>query len=338
MNPFISVIVPVYNAQAYIAGCIESILKQTYPHVELLLIIDGATDDSASICHRMQAEDPRITVVDKANEGVSATRNLGIQMAKGEYVCFIDSDDKVAENYLETLLNAAETNAAQLVLCHYQYERETGMFPSGEPELPSYCADTNDLFECYIRPIFRIDRAPNIMGSACRSIISRALLVDNGILFPPCRICEDQLFLLSVLTVCHKVAAINEALYFYNDMVGTSAIRCPYKKDILSDQINYLNGLRDRVERLPITREEKNITYAYGLLSVRKLLLTNAAMNPDDVKRKEEISQIRRSVVFGEHIPADVYRRWFLSQPPKTCAAELLLKLRMYTLLRKLRS
>ena len=100
-RPDISVIVPVYRAEKYISGCIESILNQTLENFELLLVDDGSPDESGRICDEYARKDGRITVVHKKNEGVSIARNTGIDMAKANWVCFIDSDDWVENNYLE---------------------------------------------------------------------------------------------------------------------------------------------------------------------------------------------------------------------------------------------
>ena len=100
----VSVIVPVYNVEAYVGQCIDSILCQTYPAFELLLIDDGSTDQSGRICREAAASDGRVQYYKKENGGLSDARNYGMERAKGEYLTFIDSDDYVEETYLETLL------------------------------------------------------------------------------------------------------------------------------------------------------------------------------------------------------------------------------------------
>lgn len=101
--PLISVIVPVYNVALYLRRCIESILEQTYTNFELILINDGSSDGSEEICNTYQSEDERITVINQANQGVSSARNRGLQIARGQYICFVDSDDYIDKSYLEVL-------------------------------------------------------------------------------------------------------------------------------------------------------------------------------------------------------------------------------------------
>ena len=108
----ISIIIPVYNVEKYISECIESILKQTYNNFELLLINDGSTDTSGNICDKYAELDKRIRVFHKKNEGVGIARNLGIEHARGEWICFIDSDDWISSDYFETIMN--DINIADL--------------------------------------------------------------------------------------------------------------------------------------------------------------------------------------------------------------------------------
>ena len=100
-NGLISVIVPVYNVADYLPKCIESILEQTYPDIQIILVDDGSTDCSPKVCDRYAEKDKRINVLHKENGGVSSARNEGIAIARGKYITFPDSDDKLSENVLE---------------------------------------------------------------------------------------------------------------------------------------------------------------------------------------------------------------------------------------------
>ena len=110
MEPKISIIVPVYNVEKYLERCVESILKQTMTNFELILINDGSSDNSGQVCDELSRKDTRIRVLHIPNGGVSNARNLGIQSSRGEWISFIDSDDFVTEDYLETLLQPVETD------------------------------------------------------------------------------------------------------------------------------------------------------------------------------------------------------------------------------------
>ena len=102
----ISVIVPVYNTAAYLKGCMESILAQTFEDFEVLLVDDGSTDESPALCDAYAEQDRRVKVIHRANGGVSAARNQAVEQATGEWICYVDSDDEVKPDYLKTMVEA----------------------------------------------------------------------------------------------------------------------------------------------------------------------------------------------------------------------------------------
>ena len=119
-QPLVSIILPVYNAQNHLERCIGSILAQTYRDLELIILNDGSKDQSLPVCEAFRAKDSRILLVDKDNSGVSDTRNLGLKLAGGKYIQFVDSDDHIAPDYTQHLVTAAEQNHADLVIAPYK--------------------------------------------------------------------------------------------------------------------------------------------------------------------------------------------------------------------------
>ena len=118
-SPLVSIIVPIYNAQDHIARCLESIRRQTYRNLEILLLNDGSQDVSLQVCQMYAGVDKRILLIDKANSGVAATRNLGLQFATGDYLQFVDADDTLMPNATELLVDRATRSDADLVIAHY---------------------------------------------------------------------------------------------------------------------------------------------------------------------------------------------------------------------------
>lgn len=118
-KPLVSVIVPIYNAQNNIVRCVESIRRQTYENLEILLLNDGSKDVSYPVCEMLSKADARIVLIDKENSGVSATRNLGMRMARGKYLQFVDADDTLEPFATELLVQRAEDNNADLVIAAY---------------------------------------------------------------------------------------------------------------------------------------------------------------------------------------------------------------------------
>ena len=118
-QPLVSIIVPVYNAASHIARCIESIRRQTYQNIEIILLNDGSKDVSLQVCEMYAKIDRRIILLDRDNRGVSATRNLGLKLARGEYLQFADSDDYLEPTATETLVTAAVEHQADMVIAPY---------------------------------------------------------------------------------------------------------------------------------------------------------------------------------------------------------------------------
>lgn len=118
--PKISVIVPIYNVEKYLENCINSIIVQTLEDIEIILINDGSTDKSYEIINKYKAIDSRIIVINKKNSGVSAARNSGLKVSRGEYIAFIDSDDWIEQNMLEKLYKLGKKYNSEVVACNFK--------------------------------------------------------------------------------------------------------------------------------------------------------------------------------------------------------------------------
>lgn len=117
MHPFISVVIPVYNAEKYLRQCVESVLAQTYDDFEIILVNDGSKDASGVICDELAPDDGRIRVIHKENGGAADTRNRGIREAKGDYIAFVDADDYIAPDYLSYLVQLLNTYGVSVSIC-----------------------------------------------------------------------------------------------------------------------------------------------------------------------------------------------------------------------------
>lgn len=122
--PIVSIIIPVYNTADYLENCLNSFLAQTYNNLEIICINDGSTDNSLSLLNHYASIDDRIVIIDQENKGVSVARNSGLDISKGEYIAFIDSDDWVDLNYIEILYSIAFENNSDIVSCSFSVESE----------------------------------------------------------------------------------------------------------------------------------------------------------------------------------------------------------------------
>ncbi len=126
-NPLVSVIVPVYNTEKYLADCLDSIKNQTYDNLEIICINDGSTDNSATILQSYANTDPRIKIITQKNQGLSAARNAGIKKSTGNFVTFVDSDDQIEPQMISRMINAVNKNSSDIVACSFKE-----LYPSGK--------------------------------------------------------------------------------------------------------------------------------------------------------------------------------------------------------------
>ena len=139
--PLLSIIVPVYKVENYLQKCIDSILAQTFTDFELILVEDGSPDGCPALCDAAAAKDARIRVLHQKNGGLSAARNAGLDVARGEWIGFVDSDDYIAPEMYETLYKAVQSTGADLALCDYAAVDEAGI-----PCLPPYTGLAQRIF------------------------------------------------------------------------------------------------------------------------------------------------------------------------------------------------
>lgn len=203
----VSVIVPVYNVEGYLKRCIESIIGQTYDDWELLLIDDGSTDSSGSICDRYVSGDDRIKVVHTANGGVSVARNIGLEISCGEWVAFIDSDDYVSPTYLSDMLEAADE--AEIVVSGWKQGNIVRSFPAKSINHSNYLE------------IFTYKAFLNIWGK----LIKYEAIRRAGAKFEEkAKWGEDSIFFIKVLLQTRKVNLISAINYHYEQREN-SAVR-----------------------------------------------------------------------------------------------------------------
>ncbi len=204
----ISIVVPVYRAEQYLARCIDSVIGQTYENFELILVDDGSPDKSGEICDNYAQKDPRIKVIHKKNEGVSLARNTGIKEATGKYLMFIDSDDYIQETMLEEMAPYME-QGYDLVFSATEMYTKDGVVTY---EISEKDYSPKELVEEYCSlKIKTINFSVPWNKLFRRDIIEKNNLVFNQEL----NICEDTLFNFIYLTYCNKVKALPKAYYKY---------------------------------------------------------------------------------------------------------------------------
>lgn len=198
--PKLSVIVPVYKVEKYLPRCIESILEQIFPDFELILIDDGSPDNCPTICDAYAAKDFRIKVIHQTNAGVSVARNKGLDLASGQYITFVDSDDCLDVNCYARMLEAIERTQADMAICGFLYE-----YPDGQTELRS--ANGGDIFLSHHELVScEFDIPWSIRTGTCNKLFKKELL-QNIRFRTDLKCCEDTFFLHECL-MQHRCSAV----------------------------------------------------------------------------------------------------------------------------------
>ena len=206
----ISVIIPVYNVEKYLKQCVDSVLAQTYQNIEIILVDDGSTDSSGHICDEYLNVDGRIKVIHKKNAGLSEARNHGLDLATGDYVYFLDSDDWIQGETLETLIQMAHESNADIVFFDSQSfeDSEKGY------QIPQRYIRKHDYSTDKGLTVFEQVQANKEFHSAVPLLfIRRSFLDKSKIRFYPEILYEDMLFTFEALTKAEKVAQCKEAFY-----------------------------------------------------------------------------------------------------------------------------
>ncbi len=247
----ISLIVPVYNVEKYLKKCIESILKQTYENLEILLIDDGSTDKSPKICDDYAQKDSRIKVFHKENEGLSATRNLGIKLSTGEFIAFIDSDDELSEDFCEILIKAITKQNCDVASVALTMTRENGY----------KIVTSNDIGEIYHNSKLHVYNKDTILKEVllrhsfknyiCTKLYRRELF--NSCLFKEKISYEDVLFTYEMTKHVNKIAYVDKVCYKYLKRKNSITATCSEKNlndfldvalyrynDVLQNHSNYI--------------------------------------------------------------------------------------------------
>lgn len=213
----ISVIIPVYNVEMYLSRCVESVLQQTYSNLEIILVDDGSTDHCGEICDSFSKLDRRVKVIHKENGGLSSARNAGLEVAKGEYVGFVDSDDWIAEDMYETLC-AAMRDDVDITCSGRVYISSDGRYNKFYTGKAKKYTKEEALEEMLL--LREID------VSACTKLFRRTLF--EGVYFPLRRVSEDIPTVYSIIRKARNVVHVGKAKYFYF-----------YRADSISNRVFY---------------------------------------------------------------------------------------------------
>lgn len=297
MNPKVSIIVPVYNAEKYIDQCIISIMEQTYKNIEIIIIDDGSNDSTQNKIEELCKADYRIKLFTQVNSGPSVARNRGIEEASGEYIVFVDSDDKIQKLYVEKLVNKIMNDCYDLVCCGYVEESKYGItrlnhFFYGEEELNK---------DEFINNIFN-----GVGGVLWAKIFKRSILEQHNIkMNPNIFMCEDLLFILEYCQYSKKFGVIEDYLYSYNRL-NEKSISSNIDISYFDNYNNVIYGIEELLVKLDIN---KNIINDIVLVKVQSLvnsILLSEAAKYLELKSKamfmKNMALVLNNTLIKEHI------------------------------------
>lgn len=210
----ISVIVPIYNVEEYLDKCIQSIRKQTYKNLEIILVDDGSTDQCSLLCDNYAKEDDRIKVIHKKNGGLSDARNAGLQIAAGEYVGFVDSDDYIHPRMYELLYEACINNEVEVAMCRFQIFEENAVELQYD-ECKAKCFTREEILSAYINE----NTNELITPSVWSKLFKRECIKELS--FPVGKLCEDIVYTTKAFYNSDKVAYLDAELYYYRQRAGS---------------------------------------------------------------------------------------------------------------------
>lgn len=208
----ISVIVPIYKVEQYLRRCVDSLLRQSYRNFELILVDDGSPDGCGGICDAYAGKDSRVRVIHKENGGLSDARNAGLQIARGKYIAFVDSDDWVAPDYLEKLLNGLTETGADICECSILRTGEEKMQTVPTENTPPKVYDTVEALRQLIQD--------GVFHQYVWNKLYRRQTLE-GIFFPEGKTNEDEFWTYQVFGRANAVARIEAPLYYYFQRPGS---------------------------------------------------------------------------------------------------------------------
>lgn len=232
----LTVIVPVYNVEKYLHRCIDSILNQTFKDFELILVNDGSTDNSAQICEEYSQKDKRIKVIHKQNGGLSSARNVGLDIAEGEYIGFVDSDDYISHNMFNELYQKIRKHNADLAICNFLYIKEDELFSNTYEKL-----DIVEEFEGLeiINQLYQSKGTQFVVAwnKLYKKKLFNQLRYEDGFLH------EDEYIIHKILYRCEKVVYSPRSMYYYVQRNGSIMNTTNNKKSI-----DIVRAFEDRVK------------------------------------------------------------------------------------------
>ncbi|MDE7203513.1 MAG: glycosyltransferase family 2 protein, partial [Lachnospiraceae bacterium] len=310
MNTLVSIVVPIYNAKEYLHKCVDSIIKQTYENIELILVDDGSQDGSALLCDELAESDKRIIVMHKNNGGLVTARKAGLRQARGKYILNVDSDDWIEKDMVEQLLAAAEQNDSDIVTSGYYEEtleytiKQTDTLPEG-----NYNTEEEKLYlyRHMVRNGMRRGMNVPIWCKLVKSNIMREIYLEMS---DEIRVGEDAAFIYSCLALADKITISHNAYYHYMVREGTmSRSRNRYYYREINDVILFIEKNFEKNKYREFLKEQLDYhTIVLCLLGMEKFFgLEKAFLIPRYWFPQRELIMGSKLIIYGAGVVGKSY-------------------------------
>ncbi|MCC4122244.1 glycosyltransferase [Enterococcus faecalis] len=282
--PKISIIVPVYNVEKYLEKCVRSILAQTFTDFELILVDDGSPDSSGAMCDQFAEKDQRVKVIHKENGGLSDARNAGIELATGEYLGFVDSDDYIADDMYELLYTNIVKEDADLSICGI-YD----VYEGKEPIVKSLIQGTFSREEA----LLLILQGNIISVHAVNKLYKRKLFAD--LRYPKGKYHEDSFIIVDLLSECQKVSIDSTQKYYYYHRMGSINTETFSDKQFEFIEAWEKNELKLKGKGAVIEEAAHQRVCFANFLVLDKILISNASKEKET---KQIVRYLRKNFIF----------------------------------------
>lgn len=303
----ISVIVPVYKVEQYLVKCVNSIRAQTYPNIEIILVDDGSPDKCGEICDSLARQDQRIKVLHKENGGLSSARNAGIDVAKGEYIGFVDSDDSIEPYMYKKLLDLVANEKTRLAVCAVNYVYEDGK-KLNKPALGKNCT-----FDFY-HAIIEMNTHRLFDMGAWSKLYHRSLF--DGLRFPVGKLSEDYYIMFKIFDRAQYVSYLDMPCYNYlqrsNSITRNTKINHDHEY-AAREQMLYLD------DKYPELKIVSHTSYASAALTVYDFYIKNKVSCPKEKLQHfcDVIDQNKKHIKRADYLPkSKKLQFWLFSVSP----------------------
>lgn len=302
MRPKVSIIVPVYKTKETLAKCVNSLLGQTLREIEVILVDDGSPDESGEMCDSF-CKDSRVHVIHKENGGLSSARNVGLKIAAGEYIGFVDSDDYVHPEMFYKLYNRIENDKSDICICsHFTVDVDRNIAEHHFQDIPGVM-NPSEILKMLILPMIGVvpgTTEQSVEGFVCRNLYSKRLISNYEFKSEREFFAEDVVSAMELYKECKQISVLDECLYYYK--YNGESLSNTYRPQVYKLLNNLLEWEKGYLKKEQLFEQEKQRLFSTGvkflIFSIQNIKKGNLDRNieQEEVRNVLEQSMIRESI------------------------------------------